>query len=122
MHNNDTGTWLARDDNGDGRVPEDLAAGYPDAQVSPDGSQSVAEAADPDWDWELRVDAAEAEAEQRFADFWGGTGPDYEAMADRDDQRHWHPDDPMPETPLWTAEQWWARERDRGEEPELEAW
>jgi hypothetical protein len=120
MQDNDTGTWLARD--GDGRVREGRAARHPGAQVSPDASQPVAEAADSDWDWELRVDAAEAEAEQRFADFWGGTGPDYEAMAARDDERAGQADDPTPETPLCSAEAWWDRERTRGEEPELEAW
>ena len=35
-------------------------------------------------EYERRGAAAEAAQEAQFADFWGGQGPDYEAMADRD--------------------------------------
>jgi hypothetical protein len=41
MQDNGTGTWLARD--GDGRVLEVSAAGYPGAEASPDDSRPVAE-------------------------------------------------------------------------------
>jgi hypothetical protein len=45
MQDNDTGTWLARD--GDGRVVEVDAAGYPGAEADPGDVRPAAEAADP---------------------------------------------------------------------------
>jgi hypothetical protein len=43
MQDNGTGTWLARD--GDGRILEVAAAGYPGAEASPGGGRPAAEAA-----------------------------------------------------------------------------
>jgi hypothetical protein len=42
MQDNQTGTWLARDD--DGRILEVDAAGYPAAEASPSDGRPVAEA------------------------------------------------------------------------------
>jgi hypothetical protein len=45
MQDNEAGTWLARD--GDGRVLEVDADGYPGAEASPGDGRPVAETADP---------------------------------------------------------------------------
>ncbi len=45
MHEHEAGTWLARD--GDGRILEVDAAGYPGAEASPGDGRPVAEAAAP---------------------------------------------------------------------------
>lgn len=45
MQDNETSAWLARD--GDGRVLEVDAAGYPGAEAGPGDGRPVAEAAEP---------------------------------------------------------------------------
>ncbi len=45
QHNDEPGTWLARD--GDGRILEVDAGGYPGAEASPGDGRPVAEAAEP---------------------------------------------------------------------------
>jgi hypothetical protein len=45
MQEHRAGTWLARD--GDGRILEVDAAGYPGTEASPDDGRPFAEAADP---------------------------------------------------------------------------
>lgn len=67
-----------------------------------------------EWERDLVIAAAEAAEEQRFADYWGGAGPEYEAKAAENGRTG--PDREPP---------WWDGERMHGgdwePEPELEA-
>jgi hypothetical protein len=66
MQENKPGTWLARD--GDGRVLEVDADGYPGAEASPGDGRPIAEAAGPPADreaWLKSYRAAVADLQQR---------------------------------------------------------
>jgi hypothetical protein len=86
MQNNETGTWLARDD--DGQVLKTDVAGYLGTETSPDGGRPTAEASGSPRD---RLAAARAEYDDRTArlgpaapDYWGVWGSavhDWEAEA-----------------------------------------
>jgi hypothetical protein len=88
MQENNTGTWLARD--GDGRVLEVDAGGYPAAEASPGDNRPAAEPAEPGT-LHSRLAAARAEFNDRTArlgppaaDYWGVWGSaerDWEAEA-----------------------------------------
>jgi hypothetical protein len=75
--------------------PGNLEAQHEDEQAKAEAAAREAEAGPPPAAEEVlrmtlnqiaELDAIEAEAEQRFADFWGGTGPDYEAQASQADR------------------------------------
>ena len=88
MQDNEPATWLARD--GDGRVLEVDADGYPGAEASPGGDRPVAEPAEPGG-LRGRLAVAGAEFNDRtarlgpatadYAGVWGSAERDWEAEA-----------------------------------------
>jgi len=79
MQNNETATWLARDD--DGRVLEADMHGYPGPQASPDDGRPVAEIEQEILAGIQARDALADAAEERFADYWSAEGPDWDSAA-----------------------------------------
>jgi putative endonuclease len=141
MQENEAGSWLARD--GDGQVLEVDADGRPGREASPDDGRPVAEPEEPagwqaeaesaawggrepyrsyaEWAAEGRQSADEAGpdtgqayvagSEEEFADYWGGQGPTWEAQAEATTA------EPAPGTgpydvPWWDGERM-ASDRDR---------